>query len=98
MPHTSTVAQRCKKKSSQRLSSQIGADLRCLLVVDGRDTVFLQGPGGHIKPIPDGEDFAAGAPPAMRAQTGTDHEALDRALAVRLQQASSVGTPIKPIM
>ena len=52
-----------------------------------------QGPGGHIKPIPEDEDFVAGAPPATRTQTRTDHEALDRALAVRLQQASCARIP-----
>ncbi len=56
-------------------------------------THFLQGPGGHIKPIPDDEDFVAGAPPATGTQTGTDREALDRALAVRLQQARFVSVP-----
>ena len=57
---------------------------------------LLQGPGGHIKPIPDDEDFAATAtaPPPPGTRTGTDHEAQDRALAVRLQQARSVRIPM----
>jgi hypothetical protein len=51
-----------------------------------------QGQDGHIKPIPEGEDFAVGAAPALAARSGgIDQEALDRALAVRLQQVSDQG-------
>ena len=50
-----------------------------------------QGPDGHNKPIPEGEDFAVGGVAALAAQPGAaSQEALDRALALRLQQEDAM--------
>ena len=80
----------CRRSTSHR-RPQSASVVLFLWVSESIERDVRQGPEGHIKPIPDGEDFAVGAAPAIAARSGVDQEALDRALAVRLQQVCAHG-------